>query len=201
MGSVPAYNLPTLILAGDSLAVINSYKYKDALKQVGCRWNPERKAWSLMATPENFRKLTQAVPGLKVDKSIVAKMTEAALAEAEQQSTTWDNAQPIEPMPLKTVPFKHQVAAYNLALSKPSSGLLMEQGCGKTMTAIAVAGRRFQRRVSRVLVVAPHQLYLFGRRSLTFMLIFRTKLKLWKVQPQSAQACSKHGKLTQPIYR
>ena len=156
MGSVPAYNLPTLILAGDSLAVINSYKYKDALKQVGCRWNPERKAWSLMATPENFRKLTQAVPGLKVDKSIVAKMTEAALAEAEQQSTTWDNAQPIEPMPLKTVPFKHQVAAYNLALSKPSSGLLMEQGCGKTMTAIAVAGRRFQKgEVSRVLVVAP----------------------------------------------
>ena len=156
MGSVPAYNLPSVALAGDRLQVYNCYRFKDALKQIGCRWNPEGKAWSLMATPENFRKLTQAVPGLKVDKSIVAKMTEAALAEAEQQSTTWDNAQPIEPMPLKTVPFKHQVAAYNLALSKPSSGLLMEQGCGKTMTAIAVAGRRFQKgEVSRVLVVAP----------------------------------------------
>jgi len=156
MGSVPAYNLPSVALAGDRLQVYNCYRFKDALKQIGCRWNPEGKAWSLMATPENFRKLTQAVPGLKVDKSIVAKMTEAALAEAEQQSTTWDNAQPIEPMPLKTVPFKHQVAAYNLALSKPSSGLLMEQGCGKTMTAIAVAGRRFQRgEITRVLVVAP----------------------------------------------
>ena len=154
--SVPAYNLPSVALAGDRLQVYNCYRFKDALKQIGCRWNPEGKAWSLMATPANFRKLTQAVPGLKVDKSIVAKMTEAALAEAEQQSTTWDNAQPIEPMPLKTVPFKHQVAAYNLALSKPSSGLLMEQGCGKTMTAIAVAGRRFQKgEVSRVLVVAP----------------------------------------------
>lgn len=154
--SVPAYNLPTVVLSGDNLAVINSYKYKDALKQIGCRWNPEEKSWALMATPENFRKLAQAVPGLRVDKSIVAKMTESALAEAEQQSTTWDNAQPIEPMPLKTVPFKHQVAAYNLALSKPSSGLLMEQGCGKTMTAIAVAGRRFQRdEINRVLVVAP----------------------------------------------
>ena len=154
--SVPAYNLPSVALAGDRLQVYNCYRFKDALKQIGCRWDPEEKVWSILATPANFRKLSQAVPGLKVDKSIVAKMTEAALAEAEQQSTTWDNAQPIEPMPLKTVPFKHQVAAYNLALSKPSSGLLMEQGCGKTMTAIAVAGRRFQKgEVSRVLVVAP----------------------------------------------
>ncbi len=156
MGSVPAYNLPSVALAGDRLQVYNCYRFKDALKQIGCRWDPEEKVWSILATPANFRKLSQAVPGLKVDKSIVAKMTEAALAEAEQQSTTWDNAQPIEPMPLKTVPFKHQVAAYNLALSKPSSGLLMEQGCGKTMTAIAVAGRRFQRgEITRVLVVAP----------------------------------------------
>jgi len=156
MSSIPAHNLPTLVMSRDQLAVLNSYKYKDALKQIGCRWDPETKSWGLPANPESFRKLTQAVPGLKVDKSIVAKMTELALAETEQQGTSWEDAEPIEPMPLKTVPFRHQVAAYNLAVIKPSSALLMEQGCGKSLTAVAAAGRRYQRgEIQRILVVAP----------------------------------------------
>lgn len=154
--SVPAYNLPTLILAEDSLAVINSYKYKDALKQIGCRWNPERKAWSLMATPENFRKLTQAVPGLRVDKDVTRRMTELAMEATAPMDASWEDAGPVEPLPLKTTPFKHQVAAYNMAITKANSALLMEQGCGKTAVAIAAAGRRWQRgEVQRVLIVAP----------------------------------------------
>jgi len=154
--SVPSYNLPTLILAEDSLAVINSYKYKDALKQIGCRWNPERKAWSLMATPENFRKLTQVVPGLRVEKEVTRRMTEMAIAEAEQGSKDWSGVQPLKPIPIKTVPFQHQIAAFNKAISIPNFAALMEQGCGKTAVAIAAAGYRFQRgEVRRVLVVAP----------------------------------------------
>ena len=154
--SVPAYNLPTLILAEDSLAVINSYKYKDALKQIGCQWNPEGKAWSLMATPENFRKLTQAVPGLRVDKDVTRRMTELAMEATAPMDASWEDAEPVEPIPLITVPFRHQVAAYNMAVTNSNSALLMEQGCGKTAVAIAAAGRRFQKgEISRVLVVAP----------------------------------------------
>ena len=154
--SVPAYNLPTLILAEDSLAVINSYKYKEALKQIGCQWNPEGKAWSLMATPENFRKLTQAVPGLRVDKDVTRRMTELAMEATAPMDASWEDAEPVEPIPLITVPFRHQVAAYNMAVTNSNSALLMEQGCGKTAVAIAAAGRRFQKgEISRVLVVAP----------------------------------------------
>ena len=154
--SVPAYNLPTVVISGDNLAVINSYKYKDALKQIGCRWDPEEKAWSILATPANFRKLSQAVPGLRVEKEVTRRMTEMAIAEAEQQDSNWSDAQPVEPMPLKTVPFQHQVAAFNMAITRPSFAALMEQGCGKTAVAIAAAGYRFQRgEVRRVLVVAP----------------------------------------------
>ena len=154
--SVPAYNLPTLVLIGDQLAVTNSYKYKEALKQVGCRWNPDNKSWNLPASPDSFRKMTQAVPGLKVEKDVTRKMTELALTETDQQDANWEDAEPVEPIPLITVPFRHQVAAYNMAITKANSALLMEQGCGKTAVAIAAAGRRFQKgEISRVLVVAP----------------------------------------------
>lgn len=154
--SMPAYNFPSVSIAGDKLQVYNSYKYKDALKQIGCRWSPEEKAWWIAATPENFRKLTQAVPGLRVEKEVTRRMTEMAIAEAEQQDSNWSDAQPVEPMPLKTVPFQHQVAAFNMAITRPSFAALMEQGCGKTAVAIAAAGYRFKRcEVNRVLVVAP----------------------------------------------
>jgi len=154
--SMPAYNFPSVSIAGDKLQVYNSYKYKDALKQIGCRWSPEEKAWWIAATPENFRKLTLAVPGLRVDKEVTRRMTEMAIAEAEQQDTDWSSVKPLEPMPLKTVPFQHQVAAFNMAITRPCFAALMEQGCGKTAVAIAVAGYRFKRgEVNRVLVVAP----------------------------------------------
>ena len=154
--SMPAYNFPSVSIAGDKLQVYNSYKYKDALKQIGCRWSPEEKAWWIAATPENFRKLTLAVPGLRVDKEVTRRMTEMAIAEAEQGSKDWSGVQPLKPIPIKTVPFQHQIAAFNKAISIPNFAALMEQGCGKTAVAIAAAGYRFQRgEVRRVLVVAP----------------------------------------------
>ena len=59
-------------------------------------------------------------------------------------------------MPLKTKPFRHQIAAYNMALNLPAAGLLMEQGTGKSLTSIAITGRRFLRgEIQRCLVVAP----------------------------------------------
>lgn len=154
--SMPAYNFPSVSIAGDKLQVYNSYKYKDALKQIGCRWSPEEKAWWIAATPENFRKLTLAVPGLRVEKEVTRRMTEMAIAEAEQGSKDWSGVQPLKPIPIKTVPFQHQIAAFNKAISIPNFAALMEQGCGKTAVAIAAAGYRFQRgEVRRVLVVAP----------------------------------------------
>lgn len=151
-----ATHLPALAITGDRLIITNSYRYKEELKLLGCRWNPEEKAWWIIATPENFRKIIQMIPGLRVDKEVTRRMTEMAIAEAELQDTDWSSIKPLEPMPLKTVPFQHQVAAFNMAITRPCFAALMEQGCGKTAVAIAVAGYRFQRgEVRRVLVVAP----------------------------------------------
>lgn len=70
------------------------------------------------------------------------------------------------PMPVKVHPFAHQYNAFNFACKKfglyPSEShscgvaLLMEMGCGKTLTAIGISGALYQfGKVNRILVVAP----------------------------------------------
>ena len=70
------------------------------------------------------------------------------------------------PMPVKVKPYKHQQEAFDFACRRfgilPTDfrsrgvALLMEMGCGKSLTAIALAGALWQyRRIKRVLVVAP----------------------------------------------
>ena len=65
-------------------------------------------------------------------------------------------------MPIKVKPFAHQHEAFSAALemfeSDRSRGyaLLMEMGCGKSLTAVGIVGSLFLcNKVSRVLVVAP----------------------------------------------
>lgn len=60
------------------------------------------------------------------------------------------------PVPLKTLPYAHQVRAFGFASSLPSSGCFADQGTGKTLIAIAVAGLRYlQGEVTRVVIVCP----------------------------------------------
>ena len=69
-------------------------------------------------------------------------------------------------MPIKATPYKHQQAAFEFACrkfgllpSESSSGgvaLLMEMGCGKTITVVAICGElRKAGKIKRVLIVAP----------------------------------------------
>ena len=75
-------------------------------------------------------------------------------------------AEPSLPMPVKAKPYKHQQAGFDFACRKfgllPSDSksrgvaLLMEMVCGKTLTAIGIAGILYQFGLAdRVLVVAP----------------------------------------------
>ena len=69
-------------------------------------------------------------------------------------------------MPIKAVPYDHQRRAFEFACDKfgvftgkvKSRGVafLMEMGCGKTISSIAVAGCMYQnKKIKRVLIVAP----------------------------------------------
>jgi SNF2 family DNA or RNA helicase len=65
-------------------------------------------------------------------------------------------------IPIRAQPFDHQREAYAAAVDAFASGrshgyaLLMEMGCGKSLTAIGIAGRLYlDGKIGRVLVVAP----------------------------------------------
>lgn len=69
-------------------------------------------------------------------------------------------------MPIKANPYKHQIKAFafvcglfgifNAPYYSRGVALLMEMGCGKTITSIAVAGALYQfGKIKRILIVAP----------------------------------------------
>jgi len=59
-------------------------------------------------------------------------------------------------VPLKTKLFDHQKKGYAIGTSLDGAALLMEMGTGKTLDAIAIAGKRFiDGQVKKLLVVAP----------------------------------------------
>jgi SNF2 family DNA or RNA helicase len=151
---------PYLELRKNCIQVYSRYEDRGLCKSVfGARWNPKDKCWEYPLRPKTLSQLTAVFPGLTVApevKMAIAEIVDREAIAAEMKAEGWQDAEPVEPMPIRTKPFKHQVAAYNMALNLPAAGLLMEQGCGKTITAIAIAGRRFQRgEIQRCLVVAP----------------------------------------------
>lgn len=66
-------------------------------------------------------------------------------------------------MPVKVKPFKHQKEAFDFAMELYNSSKncrcvaqLVEMGCGKTLTAIAVAGNLYNSgKIRKLLVVCP----------------------------------------------
>ena len=157
----PAWKYRPVVALGDKCLLLYSrFEDKDACKSVpGGRWEPELKAWEYPLQPETLERLAKVFPGLNVEPEArleLAKITEGEVLAERMKAAGWEDTEPVEPMPIKTKPYQHQVAGYNLALHQPHHAMLYEQGCGKTLTAIAVTGRRFQKNeVRRVLVVAP----------------------------------------------
>lgn len=63
-------------------------------------------------------------------------------------------------LPIRAAPYRHQIEAAEFALERLRDGggaaLLMEMGCGKTLTTLGIVGvLRNEGRIRRLLVVAP----------------------------------------------
>lgn len=124
----------------------------------GRRWYPEDKVWELPLRDGIVDEVTISIPSVDVGPEVFEAMdmrgvSAKLLAQIKQD---FSNAEPVSPMPIRATPFKHQIAAYNFSASLPASALLMEQGTGKTLTTLAVIGRRYlDGQIKRVLIVAP----------------------------------------------
>jgi len=152
---------PILSLGPDGkLRLTCSFLEKDVAKTVrGYRWNNEAKTWDYDFNLVTYNALKTAFPRLVVTPNLqrlIAEMEDQLEAVNAVKTAGWENAEPLAPMPLKTKPFKHQIAAYNIGIQIPYFAALMEQGTGKSLTAVAITGRRYlDGQIKKVLVIAP----------------------------------------------
>lgn len=142
--------------APDGLRACVEYKYKETIKAMGGQWDPFQKEWVLPYALDVWQGLLMAIPGIEGDAA-VKKDFEAPVAVEKKIVSD------IGPMPLKAgiTPFEHQYAAYAEAMTlfhqgRCGYGFFFEMGCGKSLTAVAVAGQLYlEQQVRTVLIVAP----------------------------------------------
>lgn len=145
-------------LKNNQIHVTDCFTVKDYIKAIpGRAWSSKSTAWVLPVTIEAIDSLTR-IPG-RIDPSIFDEYRQLKQLQSENQEIRFaEKVEPIEPMPLKPniVPFQHQIKGYNMALKNNGFGLLFEMGCGKSITSVAIAGRRYERgEIKKVLIAAP----------------------------------------------
>lgn len=149
-----------LTLHENKIALHSRYEDRETAKRItGREWNPRHRVWLYPLRAEILNELTIHFPGIEVSPKVSEAVLQVALREQAVYSVKlagWDDAKPAEDMPVKSKPFAHQVQGFNIGMQLPNVAFLMEQGCGKSLTAIAVMGRRYFRgEIKKVLIVAP----------------------------------------------
>ena len=111
--------MPKLTLKGDKIALFSRYEDRETAKSIaGREWDPVHRCWLYPLRPETLNELTIAFPGIMVDPKVSEAVLGVAMREQVVQNIKlhgWDDAQPVEPMPIKSQPFKHQIMGYNIA--------------------------------------------------------------------------------------
>lgn len=149
-------NYPILDYAKGKALVLNCRPQKDIIKTVsGRKWEPMLFGWSVpfSSVPDLIGKLPELTQTQKFTKKYNAHV---ALMEKIAQMKESGEAEPLCTFPVDATMYKHQIVGANIGITLDNSAMLLEQGCGKTLCAIAVIGKRFQdHQISRCLVVCP----------------------------------------------
>jgi len=92
------------------IIIYNSFAYKETIKQIPERiWNIADKTWSIPYNEDNL--ITLQMIGCNLCDELSNKVEAANLKRNNKDRL----ATPVEPMPIKAVPYTHQIEAYNLA--------------------------------------------------------------------------------------
>lgn len=127
------------------------------------KWIAEKKTWRLLNTDEVKDGILGLLDKFKTVTEVARTELEAYIKEKEQQEQTKKEVHYIKNednveinLPLKTKLYDHQKKAAKIGITLDSSALLMEQGTGKTLAAIAVATYRYLKgQIKRILIIAP----------------------------------------------
>lgn len=145
------------------------FEFKDLAKEIDKHyWDNEKKVWCYHT---NSRGVIDGLYNLITahkELNILVKPAASDYIDAyykdkaqfdgavKQVISIKENGVPDIPVPLKTKPYDHQKRAYMIGMTLNSAAFLMEMGTGKTLSAVAVAGKRFlDNEVNRLLVIAP----------------------------------------------
>ena len=156
----PRFKRPSITIKDNEIYLQCDYIYKDIAKSIiGRRWDKDTKRWVYPLSLEIVKQIHEKFPEVETDpdasdtiREMVAKANNVQKAKLQG----WKDATPIKPMPIKVKPFQHQILGYNIGISIPNSALLMEMGTGKSLTAMAVSGRRYlDGEIQKLLIVCP----------------------------------------------
>lgn len=113
--------------------------------------------WSMPATLDTCQELHKH--GVEFSEQLAACEARADKVRRYIESVKRSNkVEPLKPVPIKEPYhlYQHQIKAYNIALALRGAALLMDMGTGKTLSTVAITGRRFlDGRIKRVLIIAP----------------------------------------------
>lgn len=157
---------PYLSLDAAILRLRSDYSFRETAKSIPThRWDANAKQWAYIlnnTTAREFKKLI--ADGVITASESVLKAIDDFLVSSERFERGKNEVAKIKEsneitldVPLKTTLYDHQTKAFAISTSIDNAALLMEQGTGKTLAAIATAGKRFiDGEITKLLVVAPN---------------------------------------------
>lgn len=146
------------VLKDDRIFIFDSFAYKESIKEiVGRTWHPDEKAWSVPANEKSIETLD--LLGCAFSEELTNLKNRITVSKTNSIDILF-------PAPLKVKPYEHQLKGYNLACRSmgiignsqdaPGYAFLMEMGCGKSITSVAVAGKAYlERKIKKLLILAP----------------------------------------------
>ncbi len=162
---------PIVTVIGRNLAIKTPFSLKNQIEAIpGRSWNRKLRVWEVPANQESIRYIKAIAPNAQINPKVYDLLRQIGDKKTKietQKDIPWQKQTPILPMPLTVKPFQHQIAAYNVVgtifgiwddtpSTDSGAGLYMEQGTGKTLVTVAVAGRMLlDDIISKMLVVAP----------------------------------------------
>lgn len=156
----PIFGRPQIRIINNQIYLKCDFADKDKAKEIpGYRWDREQKCWVYPLSLEVYKQICEHFPNVEADNAtnaILNDMIARAHNVMKAKLAGWENVEPLKPMPVKVKPFRHQVLGYNIGITLPNVALLMEMGTGKSLTALAIAGRRYlDGEIKRLLIVCP----------------------------------------------
>ena len=107
------------LLKNGKIALYARYEDRELCKQIDGRvWNKPEKHWEYPLRPEVLAAMRRTFPGLIIAPEVTRAVAAVELREvvvAQVKEAGWEKARPDEPMPVRSKPFQHQVAAYQCA--------------------------------------------------------------------------------------